>query len=37
MHCSAKVKHDPAFAPADAKTNEVMTADNVEWLMPKKR
>jgi hypothetical protein len=31
------VKHDPAFTAADAKNVEVMTADKVEWLMPKKR
>jgi hypothetical protein len=31
------VKHDPAFVVTDAKTVEVMTADKVEWLIPKKR
>lgn len=31
------VKHDPTFAAADAKTIAVMTADKVEWLVPKKR
>lgn len=33
------VKHDPAFTPAaaDAKAVDVATADNVEWIMPKKR
>jgi hypothetical protein len=31
------VKHDPGFVPSDAKSVEVMTADKVEWLMPKKR
>ncbi len=31
------VKHDVGFAAADGKSLEVVTADKVEWLMPKKR